>query len=277
MNILQQKNIREKIVEPIRLKLEQSDNNVINIKTLHGSLKSIVALSLYSETERPTIVLCETSKQAENYFHDFSGLIGEDKIIYLIKPKRKFKIGSNDDSGAFWLTDGLSRINDEQNPIIISTPEVFDYEVPPPNSLHQNKRTLRRASTVNMEELTTELLLNGFERKDFVSQQGELSLRGGILDIFPIDTLLPYRIEFFGDEIESIRTFDLLSQRSIDSYDEIEFISKFYFTRLILSPHNVKKFLPERSQYPAVAVYFVLFDLLDRNKFCQCTADCDFV
>ena len=68
------------------------------------------------------------------------------------------------------------------------------------------------------------LALNGFDRKDFVSTTGDIAVRGGIVDIFPIGNDNPLRLEFFGDEIESIPEFNPLSQRSIRNIETIEFI-----------------------------------------------------
>ncbi|MFN3781419.1 MAG: DEAD/DEAH box helicase, partial [Candidatus Kapaibacteriota bacterium] len=81
---------------------------------------------------------------------------------------------------------------------------------------------------VNYETFIGELLLKGFERKDFVEEQGDIAIRGSIVDIFPLGLDNPLRIEFFGDEIESIRLFDLETHRSIKKLDKIEIITTLF-------------------------------------------------
>jgi transcription-repair coupling factor (superfamily II helicase) len=229
MSITSPENIRQ-IIEPIIEKFGNSSTAVreFNIKHLHGSLKSLFISSFRKATNTPVLILCETNSEAEDFRHDFISLDNEEDIIVLTKPVRKSNIHFNDDDISFWLIDSLIALKNKATPIIITTPDILNSDVPLPDSLNTNMKSIEVGTEVNLEELSTELLLNGFEREDFVSTQGELSIRGGILDIFPLDSNTPLRIEFFGDEIESIRTFDILSQRSIDSFDKISFMTKIY-------------------------------------------------
>ncbi len=198
------------------------------LKNAHCSLKSLIISSFIHLENAPLLVLCETNSEAEDFEHDFSSLVDADDIVLFTKPIRKSNIHFNDDDISFWLIDSLLAIKEKISPIIIATGDILNSDVPLPDSLNTNMQLLEVGTEINLDDLSTELLLNGFERQDFVSTQGELSIRGGILDIFPLDSNTPIRIEFFGDEIESIRTFDILSQRSIDSFDKINFMTKIY-------------------------------------------------
>jgi transcription-repair coupling factor (superfamily II helicase) len=93
--------------------------------------------------------------------------------------------------------------------------------VPTPAALKETSRTVTVGDTVRVEELTGWLVEQGMVRAEVVEVAGEFSLRGGILDVFPPDSSEPVRIEFFGDEIESIRPFDAETQRSLDRWDSL--------------------------------------------------------
>ena len=81
---------------------------------------------------------------------------------------------------------------------------------------------LKEGSEVNLKEISKILVECGYERVEMVEGKGEFSLRGGILDVFPTCSTYPYRIELFGDEIESIRTFNTESQRSIEKVKKLD-------------------------------------------------------
>src|SRR5437764_77665 len=93
--------------------------------------------------------------------------------------------------------------------------------VPKPTALARMSRVVAVGEAVPVEELTAWLLERGMTRAEVVEVPGEFSLRGGILDVFPTDSTDPVRIEFFGDEVESIRPFDAESQRSLDRWTSV--------------------------------------------------------
>jgi transcription-repair coupling factor (superfamily II helicase) len=230
MNFVNPENIRYFVKNEIVDKFNNSKqkSHELLLKNIHGSLKSLIISSFKYSKNAPVLVLCETNNEAEDYAHDFNALHHQDNVVIFTKPLRKSNIHFNDDDISFWLIGSLIAIKDKSSPIIIATADILNSDVPLPDSLNTNMQSLEVGTEINLEELSTDLLLNGFERQDFVSSQGELSIRGDILDIFPLDRNTPLRIEFFGDEIESIRTFDILSQRSIDSFEEISFMTKIY-------------------------------------------------
>src|SRR5262249_18457856 len=93
--------------------------------------------------------------------------------------------------------------------------------VPTAEALSRSSRTVRVGDTLAVEELTTWLVDRGMSRVEVVEVAGEVSLPGGILDISPPDAPEPVRVEFFGDDVESIRPFDPETQRSLDRWDSV--------------------------------------------------------
>jgi transcription-repair coupling factor (superfamily II helicase) len=203
------------------------DKKLLSIKTLHGSLKSLVAFSLLKEKyDKILIVANETN--INDYYHDLN-LLSSNKLAYLVEPIRNSKLKEFDtDDHLGWLIEGLSLFTKNEKVIALTNSNIFNQPVPNLNEITTNRIKVSKNETIKFGNFTQNLFLSGFERKDYVSEEGEVSIRGGIVDIYPIGFINPIRIEFWGDEIDSIREFETISQRSIKEYTEIEFISKVF-------------------------------------------------
>ena len=115
----------------------------------------------------------------------------------------------------------LRALRSDSPPRIVVAPiQALLQPVPVPEVLERGTRKVRVGQTIPVEELTGWLVDRGLTRVEVVEVAGEFSLRGGILDVFPVDSTEPVRVEFFGDEVESIRPFDPESQRSLGRWDE---------------------------------------------------------
>lgn len=219
--------IASHLTKPVLTSLQS--RNLIKIKNLSGSLKSLFIHDIFEKTEKQLIIFCKDSDIAEDFYHDLSILNSENKIILLSEPKHLVKFDTDsDEQQQMWIIEGLSNIINNEKSVLIITPEILDYELPTPKNIIENKKTLKVNTEIDFDQFTKELLLNGFERKEFVETQGDIAIRGGIVDVFPYSWSNPLRIVFFGNEIESLRDFDPLSQRSIQSYQQIEFITKIF-------------------------------------------------
>lgn len=111
--------------------------------------------------------------------------------------------------------DALAQLRDGFVGILVTSVEAISELVPPPGSVSDETKTIKVGEEIPPEELMDRLVGQGFEPVEFVGQPGEIALRGGILDVFPFSGGYPIRMEFFGDEIDSIREFDPTSQRSV--------------------------------------------------------------
>jgi transcription-repair coupling factor (superfamily II helicase) len=124
----------------------------------------------------------------------------------------------------------LKRLSDANPPRLIVAPfQATLQPVPNPDALARMSRTVAVGSEVPVEHLANWLLERGMARAEVVEVPGEFSLRGGILDVFPTDATDPVRIEFFGDEVESIRPFDAESQRSLDRWTTVTITAPLNF------------------------------------------------
>lgn len=198
----------------------------IQIKNLLGSSKSFFITKLVKEKFNKTIIITKENDIAENYYHDLINFFESNNISLIKEPKYTFKSKiKKTDNVIETVIDGILKVLEKKFSILIIPQSILNYKLPQKNNILNSKETIFQNQNLNYEEFTKNLMLNGYERKEYVSYQGELSIRGGIVDIFPIGWDNPIRIEFWGDTIESIREFDTLSQRSIKEYKQITFYS----------------------------------------------------
>lgn len=115
----------------------------------------------------------------------------------------------------------MSFLLTKQKGIVISTPQALQYPLPAAIKFKANSLTLKVNQVCNLSKICDFLVRCGYQRDDLVANPGEFALRGDILDIYPLNIAYPYRIEFFDDEIDNIRTFNPVSQRTKDSLTEV--------------------------------------------------------
>ena len=109
--------------------------------------------------------------------------------------------------------------------IIIILEKSLNEEVSSPESINSNKIKIEKGQKIEMHYLVNQFVRIGYEKDSIVTERGHFSIRGGIIDVFPIQSLNPYRIEFFGDEVDSIRIFEVDSQTSIRVVDSFQILS----------------------------------------------------
>ncbi|MGE5479507.1 MAG: transcription-repair coupling factor [Chloroflexota bacterium] len=207
----------------------ESDKKEIRIKRLEGSLKGATISAAWHIRNRRILIVVPDLERVEEWQHDVSLFVKDAQVAALAKPQTYVRFQETDVEEHYgWLVEGLTALLSSDCSIGIITPDIFDLKIPPPGEVIRHKLKVSRGDRRDFEEFTQNLLLNGFNRKDFVSQPGELAIRGGLVDVFPLGWNNPARIEFWGDEIESIREFDALSQRSVREFDDIEFIANIF-------------------------------------------------
>lgn len=169
----------------------------------------------------PVLVVGDSVDDAGYLYHDLSRLLGEDAVLMFPSGyKRAIKYGQVDPPSQILRTEALSRWDDRKVRFVVSYPEALAEQVASRDELAGHTMTLKAGSTRSLVELQHWLRENGFTQVDYVYEPGQWALRGSILDIFGYSYEWPYRIDFFDDEIESIRTFNIetqLSDRRVDS------------------------------------------------------------
>ena len=146
-------------------------------------------------------------------------------LFYPGSYRRPYQVEETDNANVLLRAEVLNRINSRKKPaVIVSYPDALFEQVITRKQLNSNTFTVRESDNLSIDFLNETLFEYHFERVDFVVEPGQFSVRGGIVDVFSFAHDQPYRIEFFGDEVESIRTFDIESQLSIDKVKKLNLI-----------------------------------------------------
>ncbi|TAL68797.1 MAG: transcription-repair coupling factor [Bacteroidetes bacterium] len=207
----------------------EAGKNEISVKILSGSLKSLILASLWLKKKRNFFIITNSANESEEIFNDLQLILDDIHLALLSEPSNKIHYATeNLDEKLIWLIDGLSKLEKNDFSIAISTPELFTINIPRNEEISKYRITLQKGQVLDYTEFSNMLGLNGFEKVDFVSSQGEMAVRGGIVDVFPLGWDNPIRIEFWDNEIESIREFQPISQRSIREHQIVEFIANIY-------------------------------------------------
>ena len=199
----------------------------VGLASLTGSSLSLVAAAAVRQTGGLHVFVMEDRDAAGYLYNDLFPLLGEERLLFFPTGYiRSIQFGQEDPSGIVQRTAALNAVkNNDGGALALCTyPEALAEKVVGQQQLRESILTLRRGdrlSTAFVEEILT---TNRFERVDFVYEPGQYSVRGGIIDIFSFSSNVPYRIDFFGDEIDSIRPFDISTQLSTGKLAEVEIV-----------------------------------------------------
>jgi len=212
-------------IKQIADSLEQAEQK-IHLKGLIGSALSFVLLSLFKKTEKPFLIVLNDKEEAAYYLNDLEQLIGEqDVLFYPGSYRRPYQIEDTDNANVLLRAEVLNRINSRKKPaVIVSYPEALFEKVLTKKELDKNTLKVAVGDKISIDFINEVLFEYEFKRVDFITEPGEFSVRGGIIDVFSFSNDNPYRIEFFGNEVDSIRSFDVETQLSIEKQKKITII-----------------------------------------------------
>ena len=198
----------------------------VHLKGLVGSSFSFVVKALFSKSENPFLVILNDKEEAAYYLNDLEQLINDDDVLFYPGSYRNpYQIEDTDNANILLRAEVLNRINSRKKPAIIVTyPEALFEKVVTKKDLEKNTHKVAIGDKISIDFINEVLFEYEFKRVDFISEPGEFSVRGGIIDVFSFSNDNPYRIEFFGNEVESIRSFDVETQLSIERQKKITII-----------------------------------------------------
>ena len=193
---------------------------------LVGSSLSLVISQLFQQIDKPFLVLLNNKEEAAYYLNDLEQLLGDKNVLfYPSSYRRPYQIEETNNANILLRAEVLNRINSRKKPaVIISYPEALFEKVVTRKQLEKNTLKIAVGDNLSIDFVNEVLFEYHFNRVDFVTEPGEFSVRGGILDVFSFSNDHPYRIEFFDEEVESIRTFDVETQLSIETQKKISII-----------------------------------------------------
>jgi len=210
-----------------------------HLKGLVGSSFSFVISTVFKMAEKPFLLVFNDKEEAAHYLNDLEQLCNDkDVLFYPGSYRRPYEIEETDNANVLLRAEVLNRINSQKKPAIIVTyPDALFEQVVTRKELERHTLKVGLNDKVSIDFVNEVLFEYQFKRVDFVTEPGEFSVRGGIVDVFSFSHDEPYRIEFFGDEVDSIRTFDVETQLSIEQIKKISII-----------PNVANKLLEENRQ-----------------------------
>ena len=212
--------------QQIVARLVENKQVKMHLTGLLGSAFSFVIRSIFKKAELPFLIVLNNKEEAAYYLNDLEQMIGEqDVLFYPGSFRRPYEIEDTDNANVLLRAEVLNRINSRKKPaVIVSYPEALFEKVVTRKELDKNTLKVAVADKISIDFINEVLFEYEFKRVDFITEPGEFSVRGGIVDVFSFSNDNPYRIEFFGDEVESIRTFDVATQLSIETQKKITII-----------------------------------------------------
>jgi len=225
VNLYEQSSKLKQIVQALK-----QQKTKLHLQHLAGSSLSFVISNSFKRLEKPFLLICNDKEEAAYYLNDLEQLLGnknksasrDDVLFYPGSYRRPYQIEETDNVNILLRSEVLNRINSRKKPaIIITYPDALFEKVVTKRELERNTLKLHIGEQISLDFVNEMLFEYHFNRVDFVTEPGEFAVRGGIVDVFSFSNEEPYRIEFFGDEVDSIRSFDIETQLSIEKEKRI--------------------------------------------------------
>lgn len=190
---------------------------------LCASAASLFSSVLVKRAECPFVFILGDLEEAGYFYHDLTQILGEEQVVFFPSSfRRAIKYGQKDAANEILRTEVLSRLQKAEDGLCIVTyPDALAEKVVSRKELDDKTLKLHTSEKVDMNFITEVLRSYGFEYVDYVYEPGQYAVRGSIIDVFSFSSECPYRIDFFGDEVESIRTFEVDTQLSKERKESI--------------------------------------------------------
>jgi transcription-repair coupling factor (superfamily II helicase) len=198
----------------------------IHLSGLSGSSKSIFLAGIFEKTQLIHIVILPEKEEAAYFYNDLSALAGDDSVFFFPSTyKRSVQYEQTEPANIVLRTEVLNHLaSGKRKGIIVTYPESVMEKVVSRNNLKKNTFNIGKGDKLSLEFLEEMLHEYNFERVDFVYEPGQYSIRGSIADVFSYSADLPFRIDFFGEEVETIRSFNIDDQLSAGNHNQVQII-----------------------------------------------------
>tara|TARA_B100001057_G_scaffold483404_1_gene560103 strand:- start:1207 stop:4452 length:3246 start_codon:yes stop_codon:yes gene_type:complete len=193
---------------------------------LVGSGLNFKLVSAFKNLNRTFLMVLDNAEQAAYHLNDLEQLLSSKEVLYFPASYREaYNPEATDNANVLLRSEVLKKLsNSKKKKIIVTYPQALFEKVVSHNTLKRKTLTVKTGDLIGLDFVNETLFEYGFDRVNFVTQPGEFSVRGGIIDVFSFAHQHPYRVEFFDQEIESLRSFDVNTQLSISPLDQIDLL-----------------------------------------------------
>lgn len=202
------------------------DNACLHLKGSVGSGISFILANCFERVGKTMLFICEDREKAAYQLNDFERIFEDKNVLFFPSSYRKpYQTETTDNANVLLRSEVLTKLGGSKKPkLIISYPQAVFEKVVSQATLKKNTLEVIKDSSLSLEFVNEMLFEYNFERVDFVTQPGEFSVRGGIIDVFSFSNQHPYRIEFYDNQVESLRSFDVATQLSISTLNKIKLL-----------------------------------------------------
>lgn len=221
---------RHPLVRRLTQVLQRDAVRRICVSGLQGSAAPLLFSSLAARSPQllgvPFLFVLSDEEEAAYFYQDLMQVLGDANVLFFPSGfKRAVKYGQRDAASMVLRTEVLSRVSGGGLPLfVVTSPQALAELVVDRNALQGQTLEVAVGQTLDVMEVQKTLLRLGFSRVDYVYEPGQFSLRGSLLDVYSYSSEFPFRIDFFGDEVDSIRTFDVQDQLSLKKMERVSII-----------------------------------------------------
>ena len=212
-------------VKALATQLENSSLRTIFLGGLHASASSLFFSSVINDTSRTWLFVLGDVEEAGYFYHDLTQIVGEEKVLFFPSSyRRAIRYGQKDAANEILRTEVLNRLQRQEAICVVTYPDALAEKVVSKKDLAGKTLMLEVGQRIETDVLMETLWKAGFEQVDYVYEPGQYSLRGSIVDVYSYASEYPFRIDFFGDEIDSIRTFEVETQLSREKKESVSIV-----------------------------------------------------
>ncbi len=180
--------------------------------------------------KHPYLFVMDDHEEAGYLYHDLVQILGEEQVMYFPSSyRRAIRFGQRDAANEILRTEVLTKLTSYSSTLkshlfIVTYPDALAEEVVSKEQMQEQMLVVRRGQKIDITEVESTLVDFGFRRVDYVYEPGQFSIRGSIVDVYSFSNETPYRIDFFDDEVDTIRTFEVQTQLSVEKHDEVSIV-----------------------------------------------------
>lgn len=236
----------------------------LRLKGISGSYDSLLVAATFKKTGGIHLIVLHDYEEASYFQNDLANFLEDEFVAFPSSYKKPYHFEEIENANILQRAEVLNDLNDRNNLVIITYPEALSEKVINKRSLVSNTFTAKPGEELDVEFLTDLLVTYDFEKTDFVYEPGQFSVRGGIIDVFSYAHERPYRLELFGDEIETIREFDPESQLSTKELDHISLIPNVQTKLVSEERQSFLEYIPEETVI-WIKDYQQSLDIIDKS------------
>ncbi|HEN20873.1 MAG TPA: transcription-repair coupling factor, partial [Desulfobacteraceae bacterium] len=237
-------------LEELKKHLTNDAKGKLAIEGLTGSSRSLFLSSLFGSVATTHFVILPEKEDAAYFYNDLVSSVAADEKVFFFPSsyKRSIQFGRTEASNIVLRTEVLNLLAaGKRKCIVVSYPEAIMEKLISKNVLKKNTLRVSIGNKLSMDFLEEMLAEYNFTRVDFVYEPGQYAVRGSIIDVFSFASDKPYRMDFFGDEIESVRSFRPDDQLSVERLKEVDIVPNIQDISIEKTHEDITEFLPPSS------------------------------